>query len=97
MGRSSLPASRTFEVVLMPASRTHPALITERPVDGLLLAPIDGDPWAALHALRRAMVDMRLVGLDPYVAYVLTVNSSEFLAHGLRSKVPALVVGFRLS
>jgi hypothetical protein len=60
----------------MPAMRSPArlALFTERHVDGLVLAPIERSPWAALRALREAMLELRRLGLGARVVSVVAIG-----------------------
>jgi hypothetical protein len=60
----------------MPAMRSPArlALFTERQVDGLVLAPIERSPWAALRALREAMLELRRLGIGAQVVSVVAIG-----------------------
>lgn len=60
----------------MPATRSpaRSPLLTERQVDGLMLAPIERSPWAALRALRDAMLELRRLGLGARVVSVMAIG-----------------------
>ncbi|HEX9890499.1 MAG TPA: hypothetical protein VGB28_00355 [Actinomycetota bacterium] len=59
--------------------------------DGILLAPLSGDPWPAIRALRRGM---RAQG-SPDLVFLFTVDHDGRLVSALDRGAAAILLGFR--
>ena len=59
--------------------------------DGILVAPLDGDPWSALKALRRGM---RAAGA-PDLAFLFTLDDQGRVVSSLDPHAAVLLLGFR--
>jgi hypothetical protein len=66
--------------------------------DGLVLAPVaERGPWAALRALRSAMVELRRVGLFPAVSYVYAISGDGRIVAGRDPGAAVFVLAYRLA
>jgi hypothetical protein len=81
----------------MPAMRSSPrsALFTERQVDGLVLARIERSPWAALHALREAMLEFRRLGLGARVVSVTAIGGDGRIVAARSSEAAVFALAYR--
>jgi hypothetical protein len=72
-------------------------LLTDREVDGLVLAPIAGSPWRALRALRRAMADLQRTGLQARLTWVVAISDQGRIVPGRTPDAAVFVMGYRLT
>jgi hypothetical protein len=82
-------------VPLSPSS-ARAAVVTEQSVDGVLLAPVDRGPWAALESLRRAMARMQRAGFGPRLVYLFALNRGGQIVPGRAIQAVVFVMGYRL-
>jgi hypothetical protein len=83
----------------MPADRTSTSLgtlLTQREVDGLVVAPVDRSPWRALRALRAAMGHLHQEGLHPRLSWVLALSREGRIVPGRAPDAALFVMGYRL-
>jgi hypothetical protein len=83
----------------MPADRPSTSLgtlLTEREVDGLMVAPVDGSPWGALRALRTAMEELHREGLHPRLSWVLALSREGRIVPGRARDAALFVLAYRL-
>lgn len=80
-----------------PSPSVAAATTIDRSVDGLILAPIERSPWAALRELRRAMRELQRIGQDPRLAYVLALSPGGKIVPGRAPEAVLFVLAYRLS
>jgi hypothetical protein len=78
----------------MPAPSS--AVITDRSVDGLIVAPIRRGPWAALRSLRAAMAELRRRHQSPRVSWVLAIDDRGRIVPGRAADAAVFVLAYRL-
>jgi hypothetical protein len=59
--------------------------------DGILVAPLDGDPWSAVQALRRGM---RAAG-GPELAFLFSLDDEGRMVSSCDPRAVVLLLGFR--
>ena len=65
--------------------------------DGLVLAPVaERGPWAALRALRTAMIELRRAGLFPAVSYVYAISGDGRIVPGRDPGAAVFLLAYRL-
>jgi hypothetical protein len=87
--------SQTPAMISLPASSS--AVVTDRAVDGLIVAPLRPSPWAALRAFRRAMTDLQRGGRGARVSWVLALSTQGRIVPGNAIEAAVLVLGYRLT
>jgi hypothetical protein len=87
--------SQTPAMISLPASSS--AVVTDRAVDGLMVAAIRPSPWAALRAFRTAMADLHRGGRGPRVSWVLALSTHGRIVPGNALEAAVLVLGYRLT
>jgi hypothetical protein len=80
-----------------PTSTSFGTLLTEREVDGLVVAPIERSPWGALRALRTAMGDLHREGLRPRLSWVLALSREGRIVPGRAPDAALFVLAYRVT
>ncbi len=79
-----------------PSPASSSTLLTDRTVDGLILAPIDGSAWNALRALRSAMAGLHRSGRRARLSWILAVSRDGRIVPGRDIHAVLFVMGYRL-
>jgi hypothetical protein len=80
-----------------PVRASSISLLSDREVDGLVLAPIGRSPWRALRALRRAMAELQRANLEPRLTWVLAISHQGRIVPGRAPDAAVFVMGYRLA